>query len=228
MDNFKFTLKMEEIENAKTLKAKEGLIREMYDLLIPFTGGCKWSTAIDDDADINSLENVFICITKGLKVYNGSKDIPDFIVSKVDGVSRTLLAKQVTDKRSYDRIKETYKYVNNPIVKVNDGDLLKGFAEIVEDKPLPFDIDLNWYTNTTFSAMFDTLDVPTNNLIEEIFQLEEIKRSLSPDIVYTVVEEELKWRYVKVKMVDEFADKALELAKNSVIVAETFKAKVDG
>lgn len=222
MDNFQYALRIKEIDTFKTLKAKEEFIREMEKLITDNSWG---NIKVEDNPQ--SYQNIFKCITKCNKVY--TRELPEFINRSIISGHTDLMHyyMEKTTNASYETIIDTFQYVAEVQMPATAMNKLKRLSVIYGDNPMTFTFKHYTVLNASFSSMFARVGT-TPNKSADIFQIEEIKRSLPAAIRYTIIEDMLDSLYTETSKNPDFILKVLESTRNMVTVANTYRDKMHG
>jgi len=232
MDYFQYTIKMQEIDNAKTLKAKEFLARELTSTLDTI---CEYGDITAEH--IIPIEFTYKCLTKVLKLYNGSKSLPAFIFNKMYNTQKKLLYYYCTTQPlpSFTTIVDIFQY-SSTIEFHRFNTILEPFIKIIGNNKLPFYVKYN----ITIPRIYNTLLSSRRNISTTIYDgdvtsgtlyVEHIKSTLPKNKKYTVIENILKESYEIIATIDvnilENITKAQEISANLVEITATMASKVN-
>lgn len=229
MDEFQYTIQIQEIDQLKTLKEKEVVIRRLHSALGP-------NMAYRREVVLKqSYINIYKCLTKALATYTGKSKLPDFIYNSIVSAEHFILEKLLIAGYSYEVLEDIFQFRELVTIHYSDTAMIKALSLAVGDKPLNFKIRYNLGLSLTYQTMFHSSeklylapnkDVYGNNgNVGYIFQIEMLKQSLPAGIKYTIIEEILLLLYSHIDSDQStrkaFISEAHELFKNLSAVTNT-------
>lgn len=188
MNQFEYVLKMDDISKMKTLKAKEALLRELYnsDNNCILEDGWR-STSKEKDA-LQQI-NQYKCYMRALKAYSGSH-LPLFLKDAARNATTTMFNAAVAKHISYAQYCDIFQYTEQiSMVTKYYSIFLADLARLIGDNPNPVHINYSWQVSSNFSQTTSINDIGISLNMDEIFEVEDVKRQLDPSITYTVIED---------------------------------------
>ena len=235
MDMFQYTLRIKEIDNLKTLKSKDAIIRG----LITDAGYTHWGS-IETTAEETAL--YYKCIMKVLQTYSKDRS-PEFIRTIIERMEYQLTSYYTANKTPYKTWVDTFQYNETVELAQPSVATITTVALIFGDSPIPFKFIYKHYAGSAFSDILHGLptfiytktDVTnTSGITPIILQVEEIKRSLPSEIKYSILEDILDQLYAIIPSVitntadkiDTITNSIVERMEHRLTVAKTFRERL--
>lgn len=183
----------------KTQKAREAAMRELYQssdntLIQQYS----WHRA---KKDIQSQKYEYKCFAKAYNDFTG-KNLPNFLAEGYHEATTYVFTHLVEQEVSYDELCDFFEFTPNIKMKHElYSKFLVKYAKIVRDNTPPFEIYNNYSTTYPYRYIVEDLTATKQyelQALNEIMEIEEIKRKLPSDILYTPIEELLTRLYGKV------------------------------
>jgi len=223
---------MKEIDDAKTLKAKEALIRELSEVIVQYGAIC--------ENNINAVELTYKCLSKVFAAYTGSKPLPAFIFQTIKDTQKKLLHYYCTSSPlpAFTTISDTFQYLDT-IEFHRYNSLLEPFAEIVGSNIPSFSIrhhiDVPQLYHDLISSQIPKkrpiLYMYESSIFPGTLYIEHVKSTLPKDKKYTVIEDILKKSYEAIGItqnnVTAIIKDAQEISDNLVKVTATMANKIN-
>jgi hypothetical protein len=233
MDQFEYAVTIQKISKAKTLKAKEAIIRELHQRMPD-----RWSSVKTDNFISTTL--IYKAMMYTIKDFDNSDKLPDFIKLSNTRVG-TYLLKHITDNMlPYTTLVDVFEHSETVRMASDSGEQLKALAIIV--KELPFNCKLVYTFNvpTHLSYLFNSIGKYTavsssstshSITIEMIVFIESIKRGLINTCTrYTIIEDCLNTLYTSLTPNNNFNNEEMLLRvtamENNLTDIKTIAAKV--
>jgi len=226
MNRFDYIVKIKAIKEMTTQKAREATMREIYSspdntLIQQYS----WNR---DKKTILEQKYSFKCFTKAHTDFTG-KNLPNFLSDSLREATTYTFSVLVEKEVSYDELCDFFEFTNHIGMKYEQySKFLTKYAKIVRDRTLPFTVSTYFSTTYPFKYVAEGLyDAKEHELktLNSIMEVEDIKRILPSDILYTPIETELTRLYSKVNlsnkdMLSKTSDKLTERITNWVTNAQ--------
>ena len=217
MNEFEYGIKIQAIDSLKTLKAKNKMIRELFNQL-PYT----WEYSKDKIND--SQKRVFKCIEKILLNYNIKRlplKLQDELRICKNAIFRTFTTDTAKTYEEFTDIFEFTKIINYPL-SLNKSEL-KILNNTIKNNPINFKLHLGYSINYTYKSKLESL--PFDKHLAVIVEMIDLQNSLNyKSTIYTKVLEENK------ALIENFKNKTLddyviEVTRLTNLLKKEFKEK---
>ena len=214
MDQFEYAVTIQKISKAKTLKAKEAIIRELYKRMPG-----RWDTITPTTFTSTTL--IYKAMMYAIKGFTNSDRLPDFIKQNNTSIGTNLL-KYITDNMlPYTTLVDVFEHSDTVRMYSDYGERLKALAFIV--KELSFDCKLIYtfsvpsHINYLFNSVGKNITASAAEMnrsitIELLVFVESIKRELpSIGTDYTIIEDCLDMLYTALTPKENFTNEEMLL-----------------
>jgi len=229
MDAFQYTLTMKQIDEAKTLKAKEEIARKLSKAI---DAQSNWGN-IKDTTDIHSFIRDFNCLSRVLPLYTG-KGMPKFVKDSCSG-AKCALVHRFNDKKNtltYNMFVNAFKYHDTVNLTNHTPTNFMPTIKLVGDNIPPFKIEYSMYASTRFCYILND-NRSRSSMATLLIELEEVKRKLASPIKYTMIEDCLDKCYAELadnkhETTKEFSEGLQDVITNFQLSADTINARANG
>ena len=214
MDQFEYAVTIQKISKAKTLKAKEAIIRELYKRMPG-----RWDTITPTTFTSTTL--IYKAMMYAIKGFTNSDKLPDFIKQTNTDIGTNLLKYITNNMLPYTTLADVFEHSDTVRMYNDYGEQLKALALIV--KELPFDCKLIYTLsvpsriNYLFNSVGKNITASSSEMsrsitMELLVFVESIKRELpSIGTDYTIIEDCLDMLYTALTPKENFTNEEMLL-----------------
>ena len=233
MDQFEYAVTIQKISKAKTLKAKEVIIRELHRRM-----PSRWESVNTNNFVGTTL--IYKAMMYAIKGFANSDKLPDFIkISNSSG--GTSLLKYITDNMlPYTTLVDVFEYSDTVRMYSDYGEQLKALSIIVKERTFDCKLIYRFSPPTRFIYLFDSVgksittsvsEVTRTITMEMLLYVESIKRELSSiSTNYTIIENCLSTLYTSLTLNSYFNNEEMLLRvtamENNLTDIKTIATKV--
>lgn len=233
MDQFEYAVTIQKISKAKTLKAKEAIIRELYTRMPG-----RWDTITPTTFTSTTL--IYKAMMYTIKGFANRDKLPYFIKQNNISISTNLL-KYITDNMlPYTTLVDVFEHSDTVRMYSDSGEQLKALALIVKELQFNCKLIYTFSTPTHINYLFSTVgknittsvsEVNRTVTMEMLLYVESIKRELSSiGTTYTIIENCLSTLYTALTQNSNFNNEEMLLRiaamENNLTDIKTIAAKV--
>lgn len=233
MDQFEYAVTIQKISKAKTLKAKEAIIRELHQRMPD-----RWDSVNTDNFGSTTL--IYKAMMYTIKGFTNYDRLPDFIKQRNTSIGTNLLRYITDNTLPYTTLADVFEYSETVRMYSDSGEQLKALAMIVKELPfnckLVYTLSVPTHINYLFNAVgkhtaASNSSTSRNITIEMILFVESIKRELPPTCTsYTIIEDCLDVLYTALTPNSNFNNEEMLLRvttmENNLTDIKTIAAKV--
>jgi hypothetical protein len=233
MDQFEYAVTIQKISKAKTLKAKEAIIRELHKRMPD-----RWDAVNTNNFGSTTL--IYKATMYAIKGFTNYDKLPDFIKQRNTHIGTNLL-KYITDNMlPYTILADVFEHSDTVRMYSDSGEQLKALAMIV--KELQFNCKLVYtfsaparlgylFTSVGKNITTSTPEVSRSITMELLVFVESIKRELPNTCTnYTIIENCLSTLYTALTRNSNFNNEEMLLRvttmENNLTDIKTIAAKV--
>ena len=233
MDQFEYAVTLQKISKAKTLKAKEAIIRELHQRMPD-----RWDPVNTDNFVSTTL--IYKAMMYSIKGFANNDKLPDFIKLNNTRVGTNLLKHIIDNMLPYTTLVDVFEHSETIRMYGDSGEQLKALALIVKELPFNCKLVYTFSVPTRLGYIFNSVGKYTavsnssasrSINIEMIIFVESIKRELlNTCTTYTIIEDCLDTLYTALTPNSNFNNEEMLLRiaamENNLTDTKTIAAKV--
>ena len=187
MDQFQYMLRLHEIDELRTLKAKDALARELINSLPVYS---------DFNSLIESSTLTYKCLTKLFTVYDIDR-VPAYLAREYYNTESKLLTNLLDNVDEYEILADTFEFTGVLDFEVtNYSELLKA-AKLIGSNTVTFTPKMRYTTQGKFTHLYAGVELPTyeaddyvkhNGVLAVLAEVESMRLTLGGESRYELLE----------------------------------------